>query len=55
VTGAALLGAGFIGLALQLHRRRGTPQASRLFRYSIVYLFSLFLLMTVDAALRLRA
>ncbi len=52
---AALLGAGFVAGAVRLYRRPGTPAASKLFRYSIVYLFSLFLVMTVDAALRLRA
>ena len=52
---AALLGAGFIALALRLYRRPGTPNASTLFRFSILYLFALFLVMSVDAALRLRA
>jgi len=52
---AAVLGALFIAGAVRLQRRPGTPQASRLFRFSILYLFLLFLVMTVDAALRLRA
>jgi protoheme IX farnesyltransferase len=52
---AALLGGGFIAGAVRLQRRPGTPRASQLFRYSIAYLFSLFLVMTVDAVLRLRA
>ncbi len=52
---AALLGAGFVAGAVRLIRRPGTPAASRLFRYSIAYLFVLFLVMTVDAALHLRA
>ena len=52
---AAVLGALFIAGAVRLQRRPGTPQASQLFRFSILYLFLLFLVMTVDAALRLRA
>ena len=52
---AALLGGGFVAGAVRLQRHPGTPQASKLFRYSIAYLFSLFLVMTVDAALRLRS
>lgn len=52
---AALLGAGFIGGAVKLFRRGGEAPARQLFAYSILYLFLLFLVMTVDAALRLRA
>ena len=52
---AALLGGGFVAGAVRLRLRAGTPQASQLFRYSIAYLFALFLAMTVDAVLRLRA
>jgi protoheme IX farnesyltransferase len=46
---ALLLGAGFIGLAVRLHRAPSTPGAVALFRYSILYLFALYLCMAVDA------
>jgi protoheme IX farnesyltransferase len=46
---AVLLGAGFIGLAVRLHRAPSTPGAVALFRYSILYLFALYLCMAVDA------
>ena len=52
--GALLLGGWFIRGALALHHDPSTPRAMRLFRYSIVYLFALFLLMFVDAALKTR-
>ena len=46
---AAVLGLGFIAGALRLYRRPGTPAAQSLFRYSILYLFLLYLMMCVDA------
>jgi len=52
---AALLGGWFIREAIELYRAPSTPCAVRLFRYSIVYLFALFLIMTVDAIARSRA
>jgi protoheme IX farnesyltransferase len=51
---AALLGGWFIREAIELYRAPSTPRAVRLFRYSIVYLFALFLIMTVDAIARSR-
>ena len=48
---AALLGGVFVALALRLLRRPSVPHAMQLFRYSIVYLFVLYLTMTLDAAL----
>ena len=51
---AAVLGGWFIRDAALLYRAPSTPRAMRLFRYSIVYLFALFLLMFVDAILRSR-
>jgi protoheme IX farnesyltransferase len=51
---ALVLGLVFIHFALALQRSASTPHAVRLFRYSILYLFLLFVLMTVDAAFRLR-
>jgi len=51
--GAALLGALFIASALKLRRSGAIPDAVRTFRFSILYLFLLYLLMTVDAAVRL--
>ncbi len=50
---AAVLGLVFIRGALRLRRSGATPDAVRLFRYSILYLFALYLLLTVDAAARL--
>ena len=50
---AAVLGAAFIAHALRLRRTRTLPDAMRLFRFSIVYLFLLYLLLTVDAVFRL--
>jgi protoheme IX farnesyltransferase len=49
---AALLGAAFVFQALRLRRTGAVPHAIQLFRYSIVYLFLLFAIMTVDAVLR---
>jgi heme O synthase-like polyprenyltransferase len=51
--GAAVLGALFIASALRLRRSGAIPDAVRTFRFSILYLFLLYLLMTVDAAVRL--
>jgi protoheme IX farnesyltransferase len=51
--GAALLGALFLAGALRLRRTAAIPDAVRLFRFSILYLFLLYVLMTVDAAWRL--
>ncbi|MEO5987482.1 MAG: heme o synthase [Candidatus Eisenbacteria bacterium] len=52
---AALLGSLFLLGAVRLYRRPSTPAAVQLFRYSILYLFVLFLVMSLDAWLRLRA
>ena len=49
---AALLGALFIAGAEHLRRSPDTAKAVRLFRYSILYLFVLFLMMTVDVVVR---
>ena len=49
---AGVLGAWFVIEALRLHRSPSIPRAIALFRYSIVYLFALFLVMAVDAAWR---
>jgi protoheme IX farnesyltransferase len=53
-TAAAVLGALFIAGAVRLQREPSVARAMRLFRFSILYLFSLFLVMTVDALLKLR-
>ena len=50
---AGLLGAYFIAHAVRLRRTQTLPDAMRLFRFSIVYLFLLYLLLTVDAVIRL--
>jgi protoheme IX farnesyltransferase len=50
---AAVLGAWFVIGAVRLWRNPGTPRAVALFRFSILYLFALFALLTVDAAVRL--
>ena len=50
---AAALGGYFIVGAVRLLRTPSTPLAMHLFRYSILYLFALYLLLTVDAAVRL--
>lgn len=49
---AALLGLGFLYFAFRLYRTGAEVFAVKLFRYSIMYLFMLFLMLTVDAALR---
>ena len=46
---AAVLGTLFVLGALKLYREPGTPNAQKLFRFSILYLFVLFLMMSVDA------
>jgi protoheme IX farnesyltransferase len=51
---ALLLGAVFVHFALTLQRSAMIPHAVRLFRFSILYLFLLFVLMTVDVAVRTR-
>jgi heme o synthase len=52
---AAVLGALFIAGAFRLWRDPSVLRAMHLFRFSILYLFSLFLVMAVDALLKLRA
>ena len=47
--GAGLLGALFLVSALRLKRSGAIADAVRLFRYSILYLFVLFLMMSMDA------
>jgi protoheme IX farnesyltransferase len=49
---AALLGAGFIFGAVRLARAPGSARAMRLFGFSILYLFALYTLLTVDAVVR---
>jgi heme o synthase len=51
---ALALGAVFIYLAMALQRSAQIPHAIRLFRFSILYLFLLFVMMAVDAAVRTR-
>jgi protoheme IX farnesyltransferase len=46
---AGILGALFIFWADRLRRGPSVPRAQRLFRYSIAYLFVLFLVMSIDA------
>ena len=46
---AAVLGLGFLAGALRLYLRPATSAAQGLFRYSILYLFLLYLMMGVDA------
>jgi protoheme IX farnesyltransferase len=46
---AGLLGAGFVIEAVRLERSPSVARAIALFRYSILYLFVLFLVMSVDA------
>jgi protoheme IX farnesyltransferase len=46
---AGVLGAAFIAGAVRLYRSPGIPAAQSLFRYSILYLFLLYLMMSVDA------
>ena len=54
-TAAAVLGALFVAGAVRLWREKTVPRAMQLFRFSILYLFALFLFMAADAWLRLRA
>jgi protoheme IX farnesyltransferase len=49
---AGLLGARFVFDAIALLRRPSTPRAVALFRFSILYLFALFSLLTLDALVR---
>jgi len=49
---AALLGALFLWYAERLRRSASIPHAVALFRYSIAYLFALFLFLTVDAVVK---
>ncbi len=49
---AALLGATFIAGAVRLARTHQVPHAIQLFRFSILYLFALFMCLTLDAALQ---
>ena len=51
---AAILGALFVGGAVRLYMRAEARHAVALFRYSIAYLFVLFLVMAADAVMRLR-
>jgi protoheme IX farnesyltransferase len=52
---AAVLGAMFIERSVKLYRNPSEVKARALFFFSILYLFVLFLFMTADAILRLRA
>jgi protoheme IX farnesyltransferase len=45
---AAVLGGLFVAGAVRLYRTPSVPAAQSLFRYSIAYLFALFLMMSVD-------
>jgi protoheme IX farnesyltransferase len=49
---ALVLGAVFVARAVRLLRRRTTPHAIALFRYSIVYLAALFAALAVDVLIR---
>lgn len=53
MSAAAVLGIIFLIGAVRLYRQPSTPAAVHLFRYSILYLFVLFLVMSVDAWMRL--
>ena len=46
------LGAGFVRLALRLWRHGDDRTALRTFRYSLLYLFGLFLALVLDKAVR---
>lgn len=48
---AALLGAGFLRLSWRVKRQDAPKPAMQLFAYSIVYLFAIFLVMTLDRVL----
>jgi protoheme IX farnesyltransferase len=49
---ASMLGGVFLFLAERLRRRPSTPHAVQLFRFSILYLFLLFALLTLDVVVR---
>ena len=49
---AAVLNLLFVYFALRLRRSASTPHAVSLFRYSILYLFLIFVLLTIDAGAR---
>jgi len=49
VASAGVLGVVFVAGAERLRRRPSVPNAQSLFRYSIAYLFLLFLMMSLDA------
>jgi len=49
VASASVLGVVFVAGAERLRRRPSVPNAQSLFRYSIAYLFLLFLMMSLDA------
>lgn len=49
---AALLGLAFVAHAVRLARRAAVADATRLFRFSILYLFLLFVCLIADAAVR---
>jgi protoheme IX farnesyltransferase len=55
VSAAAVLGAMFIERSVKLYRHPDEAKARALFFFSILYLFVLFVFMTADAILRLRA
>ena len=48
---ASMLGLGFLGYALRLKREPSDANAMALFKYSIVYLFLIFLALGLDAIL----
>ena len=50
---ALLVGGGFVWLALRLKRSAAVPHAVQLFRFSILYLFLLFVSLTLDALVRI--
>jgi protoheme IX farnesyltransferase len=45
---ASVLGAGFLGLAWRVKLQDAAKPAMQLFAYSIIYLFALFLILTID-------
>jgi len=48
---ASMLGLGFLGYALRLKREPSDANAMALFKYSILYLFLIFLALGLDAIL----
>ncbi len=50
---AALLGAAFVFGAARLRRSKSGAHATQLFRFSILYLFLLFVMLTLDAVVRI--